>query len=307
MAARYEKLSKVGAGAYAQVYKAIDKSNHDQVVALKRIRLDAEEEGVPCTAIREISLLKELRHDNIVRLLDVVYSEHKLTLVFEFLDQDLQNFMESRDHNLTPGQVQSFMRQLLAGIEHCHQRCVLHRDLKPQNLLISGEGRLLKVADFGLGRSFAIPVRKTTSAVVTLWYRSPDVLLGSTTYGTPIDLWSVGCIFAEMVHGVPLFDGRSDIDQLQKIFQFLGSPSHDTWPSLPSYPNSESMLSKPEFRVPFAPRCDAFYKTVQAKLGPQGVDLLRGLLQYEPERRLTASQALNHPYFSVKFAASGAQ
>lgn len=296
---RYEKLAKIGEGAYGVVYKAKDKHT-ESLTALKRIRLDAEEEGVPCTAIREISLLKELRHDNIVRLLDVVYSEHKLTIVFEYLDQDLQRYLEMRDHNLTPPQIQSFMRQLLAGIDHCHQRCVLHRDLKPQNLLIA-QDKILKIADFGLGRSFAIPVRKTTNAVVTLWYRAPDVLLGSTTYGTPVDLWSVGCIFAEMISGAPLFDGRSDIDQLQKIFQFLGSPTPETWPSLPSYPNSESTLSKPEFKAQYAPQCDGFLKAAMVKVGPQGADLLRNLLQYEPERRLTASQALNHGYFSVKF------
>ena len=297
---RYEKLAKIGEGAYGVVYKAKDKQT-DTLTALKRIRLDAEEEGVPCTAIREISLLKELRHDNIVRLLDVVYSEHRLTIVFEYLDQDLQKYLELRDHNLTAAQVQSFMRQLLAGIDHCHQRCVLHRDLKPQNLLIS-QDRILKIADFGLGRSFAIPVRKYTNAVVTLWYRAPDVLLGSTTYGTPVDLWSIGCIFAELVTGAALFDGRTDLDQLEKIFRFLGSPNGTTWPSLPSYPNSDTMLAKPELRAAYEPTCDKVYSSAQfqSKLGPHGIDLLRSLLQYEPERRINASQALNHPYFAQR-------
>lgn len=299
---RYEKLAKIGEGAYGVVYKAKDKQN-DTLTALKRIRLDSEEEGVPCTAIREISLLKELRHENIVRLLDVVYSEHKLTIVFEYADQDLQKYLESRNHNLTAAQVQSFMRQLLAGIDHIHQRCVLHRDLKPQNLLISNNDRTLKIADFGLARSFAIPVRKYTNAVVTLWYRPPDVLLGSTHYGTPVDLWSCGCIFAEMALGHALFDGRTDSDQLQKIFQFLGTPTPSNWPSLSTYPNTASMLDKPEFKVHYEPQCDRLYNNpvFQQKVGQEGIDLMKGLLQYEPEKRLSASQALNHPYFSVRF------
>lgn len=298
---RYEKIAKIGEGAYGVVYKARDKQT-ETLTALKRIRLDSDEEGVPCTAIREISLLKELRHDNIVRLLDVVYSEHKLTIVFEYLDQDLQKYLEMREHNLPAAQVQSFMRQLLAGMDHIHQRCVLHRDLKPQNLLIA-QDRILKIADFGLGRSFAIPVRKYTNAVVTLWYRAPDVLLGSTNYGTPVDMWSCGCIFAEMALGAALFDGRTDSDQLQKIFQFLGSPTPQSWPSLGNYPNTENTLSKPEFRVLYEPQCEKLYNNPQflQKLGTQGIDLLKGLLQYEPEKRLTASQALNHPYFSVRF------
>ena len=298
---KYEKIAMIGEGAYARVYKARDKIT-DAITALKRIRLDSDDEGVPCTAIREISLLKELRHDNIVRLLDVVYSDHKLTIVFEYLDQDLQRYLEDHDGNIPAAQIQNFMRQLLAGIDHCHQRFVLHRDLKPQNLLIL-QDRVLKIADFGLGRSFAIPVRKTTNAVVTLWYRAPDVLLGSTTYGTPIDLWSIGCIMAEMVTGVPLFDGRTDSDHLMKIFQFLGSPNQQTWPSLLSYPNASAVLSKPEFRAQFEPQADRVLSNAvfQSKLGPERVNLLRGLLQYEPERRLTASQALSHPYFSQRF------
>ena len=298
---RYEKLAKIGEGAYGVVYKARDKQN-DTITALKRIRLDVEDEGVPCTAIREISLLKELRHDNIVRLLDVVYSEHKLTIVFEYLDQDLQKYLELRNHNLTPAQVQSFMRQLLAGMDHIHQRCVLHRDLKPQNLLIAGD-RILKIADFGLGRSFAIPVRKYTNAVVTLWYRAPDVLLGSTNYGTAVDVWSVGCIFAEMALGHPLFEGRNDSDQLQKIFQFLGSPTPQSWPSLPNYPNTQATLSKPEFSTPYEPQCDRLFNSpqFQAKVGREGIDLLKALLQYEPDKRMTCSEALKHPYFSVRF------
>jgi len=199
---KYLKIEKVGEGTYGVVYKARDKQTQD-ICALKKIRLDAEDEGVPSTAIREISLLKELQHPNIVCLKDVVHSENKLHLVFEFLDHDLKKHMDG--HIATGGMpghmVKSYMYQMLQGIAFCHAHRVLHRDLKPQNLLIDRNG-MLKLADFGLARAFGIPVRTYTHEVVTLWYRAPEILLGSKHYSTPVDLWSVGCIFAEMVSPV---------------------------------------------------------------------------------------------------------
>lgn len=300
MDSKYEKLERIGEGAYGVVYKAKDKQTGD-LVALKRIRLDSDEEGVPCTAIREISLLKELRHDNIVRLLDVVHSDRKLTLVFEYLEQDLKKFMDQCGNDLEPKLVQHFLRQLLLGIEYCHQRSVLHRDLKPHNLLISKD-KDLKLADFGLGRAFGIPVRKYTHEVVTLWYRSPDVLLGNTSYGTPVDIWSVGCIFGEMAVGAPLFAGKNDADQLMKVFQFLGTPNRELWPSMNTYPNSGNMLSRQEFLTDYAPLCETKFRSPEyAKIGPTGCDLLRRMLHYEPSQRITATEALKHPYFSERF------
>eukprot|EP00124_Ichthyophonus_hoferi_P005780 Ihof_evm1s951 gene=Ihof_evmTU1s951 len=193
---KYSKISKLGEGTYGVVYKAQNRETGD-VVALKRIRLDSEDEGVPCTAIREISLLKELKHPNIVRLYDVLHTEKKLTLVFEYCEQDLKKYLDSCGGEIDPQQVKSFLYQLLKGVAFCHDHRVLHRDLKPQNLLINkvphGE---LKLADFGLARAFGIPVRSYSHEVVTLWYRAPDVLLGSRRYSTSIDIWSAGCIFA---------------------------------------------------------------------------------------------------------------
>eukprot|EP00331_Platyophrya_macrostoma_P032889 CAMPEP_0176439542 /NCGR_PEP_ID=MMETSP0127-20121128/20005_1 /TAXON_ID=938130 /ORGANISM="Platyophrya macrostoma, Strain WH" /LENGTH=301 /DNA_ID=CAMNT_0017823831 /DNA_START=66 /DNA_END=971 /DNA_ORIENTATION=- len=301
MTSRYDKQEKIGEGTYGVVYKAKDTVT-GAIVALKRIRLDTEEEGVPCTAIREISLLKELRHDNIVKLLDVCHSERKLTLVFEFLEMDLKKYIDREMNNVDAGTVQNFMRDLLRGIQFCHQRNVLHRDLKPQNLLISRE-KDLKLADFGLGRAFGIPVKKFTHEVVTLWYRSPDVLLGSTQYGTPVDIWSIGCIFAEMVIGLPLFCGKNDADQLLRIFKFLGTPNNQVWPSMNHYPNSTNMLSKPEFLQNLLPVGEQFYKDqmVYEKIGVEGVDLLHQLLRYEPSARISAADALAHPYFSLTF------
>ncbi|KND04733.1 CMGC/CDK/CDK5 protein kinase, variant [Spizellomyces punctatus DAOM BR117] len=196
---KYQKIEKLGEGTYGIVYKAQNKDTGD-IVALKRIRLDNEEEGVPCTAIREISLLKELKHSNIVRLYDVIHTEKKLTLVFEYLDSDLKKFLDAYGGDIDVPTLKHLLYQLLKGIAFCHEHRVLHRDLKPQNLLINKKLEL-KLADFGLARAFGIPVRSYSHEVVTLWYRAPDVLMGSRQYSTSIDLWSAGCIMAEMASG----------------------------------------------------------------------------------------------------------
>merc|ERR1719451_269042 len=232
---RFQKLNKIGEGTYGVVYKAKDKLTGD-ILALKKIRLEAEDEGIPSTAIREIALLKQLQHPNIVRLYDVVHTERRLTLVFEYLDQDLKKYLDICDGGLETAILKSFLYQLLCGVAFCHTHRVLHRDLKPQNLLIPREGKL-KLADFGLARAFGIPVRSYTHEVVTLWYRAPDVLMGSRKYSTPVDIWSVGCIFTEMVNGRALFPGNTDADQLQKIFKILGTPSEPIWPTITELPD----------------------------------------------------------------------
>ncbi|KAG8753136.1 negative regulator of the PHO system [Serendipita sp. 396] len=220
----YDKLEKLGEGTYATVYKGRSRTNNE-IVALKEIHLDPEE-GTPSTAIREISLMKELRHPNIVRLHDVVHTELKLILIFEFCEQDLKRYMDTHGKRgaLEPNTVKSFMHQLCKGVAFCHENRVLHRDLKPQNLLINKKGEL-KIGDFGLARAFGVPVNTFSNEVVTLWYRSPDVLMGSRTYSTSIDVWSVGCIFAEMISGQPLFRGRDNNDQLLQIMRHRGTPS----------------------------------------------------------------------------------
>ena len=221
------------------VYRALDLANGGEVVALKKIRLDAEDEGVPSTAIREISLLKEMKNPNIVRLLNIVHADgNKLYLVCEFLDLDLKKYMEAlpvreggRAKPLPEGSssqvmrlgmgeevVRRFMLQLCDGLKYCHSHRVLHRDLKPQNLLIDKDANL-KLADFGLARAFGVPLRTYTHEVVTLWYRAPEILLGGRQYSTGVDMWSVGCIFAEMCTRKPLFPGDSEIDEIFKIFR----------------------------------------------------------------------------------------
>lgn len=223
----YEKLEKIGEGTYGKVYKARNKST-GRLVALKKTRLEMEDEGVPSTALREVSLLQMLSHSiYIVRLLSVESVDEngkpQLYLVFEYLDSDLKKFIDSYGRgsgNPIPAKtIQSFMYQLLKGVAHCHGHGVMHRDLKPQNLLVDKEKGLLKIADLGLGRAFTIPLKSYTHEIVTLWYRAPEVLLGSSQYSTSVDMWSVGCIFAELSRKAPLFPGDSELQQLLHIFR----------------------------------------------------------------------------------------
>ena len=287
---KYQKIEKIGEGTYGVVYKARNRLT-GELVALKKIRLEAEDEGIPSTAIREISILKELQHPNIVRLHDVIHTEKKLTLVFEFLDLDLKKFLDmatSAGEVLQPPVIKTLLFQLLAGVSFCHDRRVLHRDLKPQNLLINQETLELKLADFGLARAFGIPVRSYTHEVVTLWYRAPDVLMGSRKYSTPVDLWSVGCIFGEMSSGRPLFPGTSDHDQLSKIFKVLGTPTETSWPTIVDLPEYKTDWEKYP-SIPLGSYC--------TNLDAPGVALLEQLLKYDPATRISAKNALQDDYF----------
>ncbi|KAB7498067.1 Cyclin-dependent-like kinase 5 [Armadillidium nasatum] len=262
---KYEKLEKIGEGTYGTVFKAKNRETQE-IVALKRVRLDDDDEGVPSSALREICLLKELKHKNIVRLHDVLHSERKLTLVFEHCDQDLKKYFDSLNGEIDPDIVKAFMFQLLRGLEFCHSKNVLHRDLKPQNLLINKNGEL-KLADFGLARAFGIPVRCYSAEVVTLWYRPPDVLFGAKIYNTSIDMWSAGCIFAELANaGRPLFPGSDVDDQLKRIFKLLGTPTEETWPSMSALPDYKPF-------PPYQPTMTL--AQVCPKLNSKGRDLLQ--------------------------------
>ncbi|KAG8465609.1 hypothetical protein KFE25_002916 [Diacronema lutheri] len=286
MADKYQKVEKIGEGTYGVVYKAKNRVN-GEVVALKKIRLEAEDEGIPSTAIREISILKELQHPNIVRLLDVIHTEKKLTLVFEYLDQDLKKFMDQLEGNVDLRTLKTLLFQLLRGVAFCHDRRVLHRDLKPQNLLINKDGAL-KLADFGLARAFGIPVRSYTHEVVTLWYRAPDVLMGSRKYSTPVDIWSVGCIFGELASGRPLFPGSSEEDQLLRIFRLLGTPTEESWPT---------MSELPDYKADYPHYDQQPLSKICPRLDAVGIELLGQMLRYEPGSRISAKAAMSHTFF----------
>ncbi|KAK9450463.1 kinase-like domain-containing protein [Limtongia smithiae] len=292
-ASQYQQLEKLGEGTYATVYKGRNRAT-GELVALKEISLDSEE-GTPSTAIREISLMKELKHENLLSLYDVIHTENKLNLVFEYMDKDLKKYMDSRgDHGaLDSATIKSFMFQLLKGVAFCHDNRVLHRDLKPQNLLINNKGQL-KLADFGLARAFGIPVNTFSNEVVTLWYRAPDVLLGSRTYSTSIDMWSAGCIMAEMYTGRPLFPGTTNEDQLQRIFKLMGTPNEHTWPSISQLPN---------YRTNFTVYPPQSMHAILPQIDLVGLELLCRMLQLRPESRISARDALKHAWFAEYNAA----
>lgn len=284
----YQKLEKIGEGTYGVVYKAKHRKD-DYFVALKKIRLECDDEGCPSTAVREISLLKELKpHPFIVQLLSIIHESGKLYLVFEYLLMDLKKYMDTVKGPLDLALVKSYTYQLCSGIEYCHARRIIHRDLKPQNLLIDNKG-LIKLADFGLGRAFGIPIRAYTHEVVTLWYRCPEVLLGGKRYSCGIDTWSIGCIFAEMVNKKPIFQGDSEIDEIFKIFRILGTPTNAVWPGVEDLPEYKS-----EFPKWKAKDLNELIPT----LGDAGVDLVRQFLAYDPAQRISARRAMQHEYFA---------
>lgn len=289
----FHKLDKIGEGTYGVVYKA-QSIKYNELVAMKKIRLENDEEGVPATAIREISMLIELRHPNVVELQDVIMQDNKLYLVFEFLSMDLKRFLDTYADDpdvYGPLVMKSFLFQVCQAMCFCHQRRVLHRDLKPQNLLVDIKTNTIKVADFGLARAIGIPVRAYTHEIVTLWYRSPEILLGSPRYSIGVDTWALGCIFAEMATKQPLFMGDSEIDQLFRIFRILGTPTENEWPGIgtmpdykPTFPNWGAVTLRKKIR--------------KDQIDDIGLDLLYKTIIYDPIKRISTKDILSHPYFN---------
>ncbi|CAG9856462.1 unnamed protein product [Phyllotreta striolata] len=287
---RFQKLSKAGEGTYGVVYKAKNKVTGKKV-ALKRIKLEkfyhkGDSEGVPPTAIREISLLKGLRHSSIVELIDVMQTTDKLYLVFEYLDLDLKKYLDSLRAPMEAELIRSYMKQLLDALSYLHSHRILHRDLKPQNLLVDREGHI-KLADFGLSRSFSLPTRTYTHEVITIWYRAPELLLGTKMYCPGIDVWSLGCIMAEMLTRKALFPGESEIDQMYRIFKIMGTPTEENWEGVSLYPDY-----KPTF-----PKWPAVNLSSIIKFHKQEEeDFLLLMLTYNPAKRKTAKELLKSSY-----------
>ena len=291
---KYQKLSKIGEGTYGVVYKAKDLQSN-VLVALKKIRLKPEEEGIPSTAIREISLLKELYQLNIVNLLDVIHTSKKLTLVFEYCDSDLKKIMDGlKGEKLPIDTVKLYLYEMLKGINYIHKHKILHRDLKPQNLLINTNG-VLKICDFGLARGFGVPIRIYTNEVVTLWYRAPDILLGSKMYDTSVDIWSIGCIFAEMILGIPMFLGKNENEQLDRIFNLLGTPNDNEYPWLKESPEWNGYINSETFKKHEKQDIRKIYPNINDN---DSYDLLEKMIVFDPDKRISAEEALKHPYFN---------
>ncbi|OAY46560.1 cyclin-dependent kinase D-3 [Manihot esculenta] len=286
VADRYLKREVLGEGTYGVVYKAID-TKTGQTVAIKKIRLGKQKEGVNFTALREIKLLKELKDPNIIELIDAFPHKGNLHLVFEFMETDLEAVIRDRNIFLSPADIKSYFQMTLKGLAYCHKKWVLHRDMKPNNLLIASNGQL-KLADFGLARIFGSPDRKFTHQVFARWYRAPELLFGTKQYGSGVDVWAAACIFAELLLRRPFLQGTSDIDQLGKIFQAFGTPTPSQWPDLvylPDYVEYQSVPAQP-WRKLFPMATD------------DALDLLAKMFTYDPKVRISVEQALEHRYFS---------
>ncbi|XP_063371104.1 cyclin-dependent kinase 6 [Cydia fagiglandana] len=293
-AKKYEELNVIGTGAYGTVYKARDLLKGGQIVAMKKVKVALTEDGIPLSTLREIALLQQLgayKHPNIVRLLDVCHGGHSmereqlvLFLVFEHVEQDLDSYLKRAPGPLSENRIRSMSYDILSGVDFLHSHRIVHRDLKPHNLLVTSEGRV-KLADFGLAKTYDTDM-KLTSVVVTLWYRPPEVLLG-VSYNTGVDVWSAGCVLAQLHSRAPLLPGASDSDQLHCIFRLIGRPPREEWPenvsivadSFPEYP--------PQDLADVLPR-----------IHPHALDLIRRMLVFDPAKRLTALDCLEHPYFT---------
>uniref|UniRef100_A0A672LFQ0 Cyclin-dependent kinase 4 n=1 Tax=Sinocyclocheilus grahami TaxID=75366 RepID=A0A672LFQ0_SINGR len=284
-AAQYEPVAEIGGGAYGTVYKARDRDS-GQFVALKSVRVQTNQDGLPLSTVREVALLKRLEqfdHPNIVR-----YRTHTDTHTLSHTDTRIHTHRHAhtdrQTHVLCLRVMQDLMQQLLCGLAFLHSNRVLHRDLKPENILVTSRGQV-KLADFGLARIYSCHMA-LTPVVVTLWYRSPEVLL-QTTYATPLDIWSTGCIFAEMFRRKPLFCGDSEVDQLSKIFAVIGLPAEDEWPT-------DVTLS----RQNFSPQAPQPITDCLPEISEKGAGLLLDMLTFDPLKRISALNALEHPFFT---------
>ncbi|KAM9756015.1 cyclin-dependent kinase 10 isoform 2-T2 [Dama dama] len=308
----FEKLNRIGEGTYGIVYRARD-THTDEIVALKKVRMDKEKDGVPISSLREITLLLRLRHPNIVELKEVVVGNHleSIFLVMGYCEQDLASLLENMPTPFSEAQVKCIVLQVLRGLQYLHRNFIIHRDLKVSNLLMTDKG-CVKTADFGLARAYGIPVKPMTPKVVTLWYRAPELLLGTTTQTTSIDMcWgtgpggakelrgdptllcrAVGCILAELLAHKPLLPGTSEIHQVDLIVQLLGTPSENIWPGFSQLPlaSQYSLRKQP-------------YNNLKHKfpwLSEAGLRLMNLLFMYDPKKRATAGDCLESSYFKEK-------
>ncbi|XDG03829.1 hypothetical protein ABKA04_003444 [Annulohypoxylon sp. FPYF3050] len=338
-------------GTYGRVYKALGRHGQPGEFAIKKFKPDKEGEqiqysGISQSAVREMALCSELKHDNVIRLIEIILEDKCIFMVFEYAEHDLLQIIHHHTqqprHTIPPSTVKSIMFQLLNGCQYLHSNWVLHRDLKPANIMVTSSGQV-KIGDLGLARLFYKPLHSLWSGdkvVVTIWYRAPELLLGSRHYTPAIDMWAVGCIFAELLSLRPIFKGEEakmdkktvpfQRNQMQKIVDIMGLPTKERWPHLPSMPeyNNLSVLQPPMLHpghhhnhhhhhaksAASTSHLEKWYYTTigahsstsspnsnatLAALGAEGYKLLAGLLEYDPERRLTAAQALQHPFFQA--------
>jgi CTD kinase subunit alpha len=285
--------SVVGSGTYGKVYKG-KQIYSSRLVALKKIRMEGERDGFPVTAMREIKLLQSLRHDNIVALEEVMVERNDCFMVFEYLSHDLTGLLNHPSFKLDAAQKKHLAKQLFEGLDYLHTRGVLHRDIKAANILVSSDG-VLKLADFGLARFYAKHHHVDyTNRVITIWYRSPELLLGETQYNAAVDVWSAACVMVEIFTRHAIFPGDgTEINQLDKIYAVLGTPNKVDWPDLVKMEWFE--LLRPGYRKP-----NVFAEKYKERVPPAAFELLAAMFQYDPAKRPTAAEVLNHAYFTTE-------
>ncbi|KAL6862111.1 protein kinase [Trichoderma novae-zelandiae] len=295
----YDKLNDIEEGTYGFVARATEIAS-GRVVALKRLKLEpGDPNGLPVTGLREIQILKNCRHRNVVAMQEVVVGndlsrpDNSIFLVLEFVEHDLKSILQDMPEPFLSSEVKRLLLQLASGVAYLHQNYILHRDLKTSNLLLSNRG-LLKIADFGMARYVGDPRPKLTQLVVTLWYRAPELLLGARAYDAAVDMWSVGCIMGELITREPLLQGANEVGQISKVFELCGVPTDDSWPSFRRLPNARSL------RLPKQAPPHASGSVIRARfpsLTAAGASLLGALLSLDPERRPSARDVLDHDYF----------
>ncbi|KAH6627632.1 kinase-like domain-containing protein [Chaetomium tenue] len=298
----YDKLNDIEEGAYGWVSRAKEVAT-GKVVALKKLKIDPRDRGgLPITGLREIQILKDCDHRNVVQLREVVVGDDtsksfsNIFLVLEFLEHDLKSILEDMPEPFLASEVKTLLKQLASGVAYLHDNWILHRDLKTSNLLLNNRGQL-KIADFGMARYVGDPAPKLTQLVVTLWYRAPELLLGAVRYGGAVDMWSVGCIFGELLTREPLLQGRNEVDELAKIFELCGTPTDDTWPGFRRLPNARA-LRLPSTMANGRATTGSGVRAKFPLLTAAGVGLLNGLLTLDPKKRPTAKEMLAHEYFA---------
>ncbi|XP_052191068.1 cyclin-dependent kinase E-1 [Diospyros lotus] len=312
---QYDLIGKIGEGTYGLVFLAKIKSNRSKSIAIKKFKQSKDGDGVSPTAIREIMLLREINHENVVKLVNVHINhvDMSLYLAFDYAEHDLYEIIrhhrDKANQPINPYTVKSLLWQLLNGLNYLHSNWIIHRDLKPSNILVMGEGEeqgVVKIGDFGLARIYQAPLKPLSDngVVVTIWYRAPELLLGAKHYTSAVDMWAVGCIFAELLTLKPLFQGQEvktpsnpfQLDQLEKIFKVLGHPTEERWPTLVNLPHWQSDAQHIQGRKYDNP---GLHNAVRLLPKSPAYDLLSRMLEYDPRKRITAAQALEHEYFRL--------
>jgi cell division cycle 2-like protein len=297
----YERLDRLDEGTYGIVWKAKDLSTNN-IVALKQIKFDSnlQKEGFPMAALREIGVLLALSHENIVTVQEMVTGDDfdKVFMVMELMETDLQKAMKKSGNSPFPqAELKSMLYQILSATQHIHEKWIIHRDLKTSNILVHHTGKIC-LCDFGLARKYQLPLKAMTQTVITLWYRPVELLFGQNVYGPEVDMWSIGCIFGELLKKEAMMQGQGEIDQMDKIFKMVGSPNDENWPDFTSLPNATILRWKnkgpPKIFSTFPVNS---FSGGQSYLDPNGFALLQGLLTLDPKKRLTADEALSHAYF----------